>query len=147
MPKAQLDRKTFLQNLRQSGLVSPHQFRRLLEKLPQTDRGRAVAKALVEQKVITKFQAELLLIGRTSGFFLGPYKIVDQLGQGGMGRVYKAVHQAMNRTVALKVLAPHLMKTEKARTLFRREVQAAAQLNHPNIVTAYDANEINDRVY
>lgn len=142
-----VDRKTFLQNLRRSGLVTPHQFRRILARLPDTERGRAVAKTLVEAGVITKFQAELLLVGRTSGFFLGPYKIVDLLGQGGMGRVYKAVHQAMNRTVALKVLAPHLMKTEKAQRLFRREVQAAAQLNHPNIVTAYDANEVKDRHY
>ena len=56
---------------------------------------------LVEANLITKFQAELLLIGRTNGFFLGPYKILDQLGQGGMGRVYKAEHLAMKRTVAL----------------------------------------------
>ncbi len=53
----------------------------------------------------------------------------------------------MNRTVALKVLAPHLVKTPKAQKLFQREVQAAAQLNHPNIVTAYDANELKGRHY
>jgi serine/threonine protein kinase len=64
-----------------------------------------------------------------------------------MGRVYKALHRNMNRTVALKVLAPHLVRTPKAQVLFQREVQAAAQLNHPNIVTAYDANEVRGRHY
>ena len=73
--------------------------------MPDTDRGRVVARALVEAGVLTRFQAELLLIGRTHGFFFGQYKILDQLGQGGMGRVYKAVHMTMKRTVAIKVLA------------------------------------------
>jgi serine/threonine-protein kinase len=64
-----------------------------------------------------------------------------------LGRVYKAMHQTMNRLVALKILAPQLVKTERAQQLFLREVQTAAQLNHPNIVMAYDANEINGRHY
>lgn len=147
MSVTQVDRETFLYNLRQSGLVSSRECRDVLERVPDTDRGRAVARALVEKGLLTKFQAELLLIGRTAGFFLGQYKIIDQIGQGGMGRVYKAIHQTMNRVVALKVLAPHLMKTTKAQKLFRREVQAAARLIHPNIVTAYDANKIQGRHY
>ena len=64
-----------------------------------------------------------------------------------MGRVYKAVHQTMGRFVALKVLAPALTQTERARELFQREVRAAAELNHPNIVTAYDANLAGDRCF
>jgi serine/threonine protein kinase len=64
-----------------------------------------------------------------------------------MGRVYKAVHKKMNRTVALKLLAPQLVKTAKAKELFQSEVRAAARLIHPNIVTAYDANEEGDRHY
>jgi serine/threonine protein kinase len=88
-----------------------------------------------------------LLANKSKGFFLGPYKILDQLGQGGMGRIYKALHLTMNRTVALKVLAPHLVKTTRARELFKRELQATAQLNHPNIATAYDANDVNGRHY
>ncbi|MBI1832477.1 MAG: serine/threonine protein kinase, partial [Planctomycetes bacterium] len=61
--------------------------------------------------------------------------------------VYKAVHQTMNRVVALKVLSPQLVNTERARELFAREVQAAAQLSHPNIVMAFDANEYEGRHY
>jgi serine/threonine-protein kinase len=142
-----MDRKTFLANLRQSGLMSSEEIRAVKGSLPKTERGRLIARALVEQGQLTKFQAELLLAGRTQGFLLGQYRILDELGQGGMGRVFKAVHQTMNRVVALKVLAPQLVKTEKAQRLFQREVRAAARLLHPNIVTAYDANKMGDRHY
>jgi serine/threonine-protein kinase len=140
-----MDRKTFLANLRRSHLISDPELRALKGQLPDTRRGRVVARTLVEWGLLTRFQAELLLAGRTEGFLLGQYRILDQLGQGGMGRVFKAVHQTMNRVVAIKVLAPHLMKTEKVCELFRREVRAAARLIHPNIVTAYDANQIGER--
>ena len=142
-----MDRDTFLAHLRQSGLLAERDLRAARERLSDSQRGRVAARLLVEQGLLTKFQAELLLIGRTQGFFLGPYKILDQLGQGGMGRVYKALHQTMNRVVALKVLMPQVTKTPRAQKLFLREVQAAAQLNHPNIVTAYDAGQLNQRHY
>jgi serine/threonine protein kinase len=142
-----MDRKTFLANVRRSGLLSEEELRALKKRLPRTYRGRVVARALVRLGVLTKFQAELLLAGRTQGFLVGQYRILDHLGEGGMGRVFKALHQAMNRVVALKVLAPHLVKTEKAQRLFQREVRAAAQLIHPNVVTAYDANQVEGRHY
>jgi serine/threonine protein kinase len=145
MAPTHVDRKTFLANLRQSNLIDVQELRALKLRLPNTDRGRVIARTLVEWGLLTKFQAELLLAGRTSGFVLGQYRILDHLGQGGMGRVFKAVHQTMNRVVAVKVLAPHLVKTDKAQHLFRREVRAAARLIHPNIVTAFDANQIGDR--
>jgi serine/threonine protein kinase len=106
-----------------------------------------VARALVEQGLLTRFQAELLLIGRTSGFLLGQYRILDQVGKGGMGRVFRAIHQPMGRVVALKVLAPQHFNTERARELFEREVRATGQLMHPNIVTAYDAGCVDRRHY
>jgi serine/threonine-protein kinase len=142
-----VDRQTFLTNLSQSGLVTPEQLRAVADRLPDTHRGRLVARALVEVGLLTKFQAEMLLAGRTGGFVLGQYRILDQLGQGGMGRVFKAVHMTMNRVVALKVLAPQLVDTDKAEALFNREMQAAARLHHPNIVTAFDANRVADRYY
>src|SRR5207245_11347634 len=77
----------------------------------------------------------------------GQYRILDGLGQGGMGRVFKAEHLPMGRTVAIKVLAPQHTKTEKARQLFMREVRAAGKLMHANIVTAHDANEADGRHY
>jgi len=137
----------FLANLRQSGLLTDQQFSEAESQLPEATRGRHVARKLVEQGILTRFQAERLLAGRTGGFILGQYRILDQLGGGGMGRVYKAEHRTMRRHVALKILAPHLLKTERAQELFKREVRAVAQLHHPNIVTAYDANHVGDRYY
>jgi serine/threonine-protein kinase len=147
LKRRRMDSQTFLTHLRHSGLVTDDELDAALERIPAAERGKPVARALVQQGLLTKFQAELLLVGRTSGFTLGQYRIVDQLGQGGMGRVFKAEHQTMGRTVAIKVLAPQHTKTEKARELFMREVRAAGRLMHPNIVTAHDANELDGRHY
>jgi serine/threonine-protein kinase len=147
MTKTRMDSTTFLTNLRKSGLIPEPDLTAALERVPATDRARSVARALVQVGLLTKFQAELLLIGRTNGFTLGQYRILDQLGQGGMGRVFKAEHMAMGRTVAIKVLAPQHTRTPKARELFMREVRASGRLMHPNIVTAHDANEIGGRHY
>jgi serine/threonine-protein kinase len=142
-----VDRQTFLTNLLRSGLVTQEEVARVTAELPDTPRGRVLARAFVERGLLTKFQAERLLVGRVSGFFLGQYRILDQLGSGGMGRVFKAEHRTMKRIVALKVLAPDLMRTARAQELFLHEVRAVAQLVHPNIVTAYDANEVQGRYY
>jgi serine/threonine-protein kinase len=137
----------FLDNLRESGLLDPEQLAAAAAAAPEVNRGRVLARRLVQKGWLTGFQAAQVLAGRTQGFLLGPYRILDQLGQGGMGRVYKAEHRAMGRIVAIKVLAPHLLKTPKARDLFLREVRALARLVHPNIVTAFDANQEGERHY
>jgi serine/threonine-protein kinase len=147
MSATHIDRQTFLEHLRRSKLLSDQEISAVVKRLPDSDRGRVVARALVEWGLITKFQAELLLVGRTNGFTLGQYRILDQIGTGGMGRVFRARHLTMDRIVALKVLAPQLVKTERARQLFQREAQAAGRLVHPNIVTAYDANQVDGRHY
>lgn len=147
MAATHVDRQQFLTNLEQSGLVEAMTLDALLPRLPATDRGRVIARFLVQEGVLTRFQAEHVLGGRTSGFVLGQYRILDELGRGGMGRVFKAEHVAMKRIVALKVLAAQLTRTEKAQHLFQREVRAAARLVHPHIVTAFDANRVGDRFF
>jgi serine/threonine protein kinase len=142
-----IDRQTFLAYLRQSGLVSDEQLADIARDHADQPRGRVIARALVEKDVLTRFQAERLLMGRTTGFLLGQYRILEQIGRGGMGRVYRAQHRTMHRLVALKVLSADLISTERAVELFLHEVRAIAQIVHPNIVTAFDANEINGRYY
>jgi serine/threonine-protein kinase len=139
-PPPRVDAREFIERVIASGLMDRDEVLRTLETMPPTERGKVVARHLVETGKLTKFQARRLLGGRTEGFILGQYRVLDELGRGGMGHVYKAVHQTMGRFVALKVLAPELTKTEKARELFHREVRAAGKLHHPNIVTAYDAS-------
>jgi serine/threonine protein kinase len=142
-----IDKNTFIERVRASGLVSSERLARAIEKMEPTERGRIVARDLVEQGLLTKFQAERLLAGVTNGFVMGQYRILDELGKGGMGRVFKAEHMTMGRVVALKILSNNLTKTERARQLFHREAKAAAKLNHPNIVTAFDANQLGSRCF
>jgi serine/threonine-protein kinase len=140
-------RRTFLSNVKRSGLLTREQYLQAKQLAPESERGKVLARLLVEKGWLTKFQAERILIGRTGGFHLDSYVILDELGRGGMGRVYRAWHRTMGRIVALKILAPDLTRNERAQEMFLREVRAIAQLVHPNIVTAYDANKVGDRYY
>ena len=146
-PKPRVSAQEFIDRVVASGLLDREELTRALEGQPPTERGKVVARHLVESGKLTRFQAQRILGGRTEGFILGQYRVLEELGRGGMGQVYKAVHQTMGRFVALKVLAPELTKTEKARSLFQSEVKAAAKLVHPNIVTAFDANHTGDRFF
>jgi serine/threonine protein kinase len=87
------------------------------------------------------------MAGNPKGMVLGQYHILEELGRGGYGRVYKAEHTLMNRQVALKLIAPDLVEDKKVRAWFRREVMALTLLNHPNIVMAYDADEIDTLLF
>ena len=78
------------------------------------------------------------------GTSLGPYRIVSQLGQGGMGVVYQAHDPRLKRTVAIKLLPPDLTKDETAKQRFLQEAQAASALDHPNICTIFEINETDD---
>ncbi|HEX5272314.1 MAG TPA: protein kinase, partial [Gemmataceae bacterium] len=142
-----VDRETFLANVRRSRLLTDEQLAGAAGRLPASGRGRPIARALVEAGLLTRFQASQLLAGRTSGFFLGQYRILDHIGSGGMGRVFKAEHRTLSRLVAVKVLAPRLLTTARAQELFLRELRAAGRLLHPNIVTAFDANHEGPRTY
>ena len=71
------------------------------------------------------------------------YEIAELIARGGMGEVYKAKHRVMDRTVALKVIKSKLMQNVEVVERFHREVKTAAHLSHPNIVTAYDAEQAN----
>src|SRR5262245_6445937 len=91
--------------LRQSGIYQAGAFDEAMTKVPDLpdDPSRAAA-VFVQRGVLTRFQAKLLLNGRSKGFRLGSYVILDQLGQGGMGTVFLAEHTTLRRHVALKVL-------------------------------------------
>jgi len=98
-----------------------------------------LAERLVAMGRLNRWQAKQLLEGRTR-FTLGPYRIMDYLGQGGMGQVFKAEHTVLGRTVAIKVL-PRSKSTPEAIANFHREIRAQAQMDHPNLVRAFDAGQ------
>lgn len=85
--------------------------------------------------------------GRFEELVLGNYTISGCIGAGGMGEVFKAVHRRMKRQVAIKVLSLAKVNNRGRIDLFQREIETMAQLSHPNIVTAYDADECHRGAY
>ena len=77
----------------------------------------------------------------------GRYQLIDRLGQGGMGEVWRAHDTEIDRTVAIKMLLPHFAADPKFEQRFRREARAAARLEDPHIVPIYDVGEIDGRLY
>ena len=102
--------------------------------------GELVERLLQEQQ-LTEYQADVLRAGDPDQLVLGEYLLLDPIGRGGMGQVYRARHRRMKRIVALKLLPPEATANEEAVKRFHREVEAAARLVHPGVVTAYDAGE------
>jgi len=99
---------------------------------------KKLAAMLVRDGMLTAFQAEQFLQGKYKGFALAGYRIIERVGSGGTGTVYLGEHEVMKRRVAIKVLPPAVANDPSILERFRREAQAVATLDHPNIVRAYD---------
>lgn len=134
----------FLQYVEASQVISPAQLAQFLARHPQLAAqgdSKLCARELVRSGLLTLFQADAIYRGRPHNLVLGEYVLLDKIGEGGMGKVFKAVHRRMDRMVALKILLPRMTASPDAMERFHREVKAAAKLVHPNIVTAYDAGD------
>src|SRR5271156_5367334 len=108
---------------------------------------RRLARQAVQSNALTLWQAQQLLAGRTNGFRVDRYTLLELIGQGGMGRVYLARDTRLNRRVALKILAPERINNPRAVQRFQREARVGAQLQHENLVRVYDFGEANARLY
>ncbi len=132
------------EQLIKTGLLPGEQIRAAAQSvggLTDDSSAESLAKRLVRDGRLTLFQAQQAVNGKAAALVLGSYIILEELGQGGMGQVFRARHRTMKREVALKVISSAVVKDETSLRRFQREVEAAAQLNHPNIVTAHDAGE------
>ena len=130
----------FLGLVKKSGLLTAEQLDNLFVRPPPPTRTRRPA-ALIKAGLLTQYQANQLLAGKFRGFLLGPYKVLQQIGQGGMGTVYLAEHTNLGRKVAVKVLTAEQAKNKLTLERFNREARAVAALDHPNIVKLYDFSQ------
>jgi serine/threonine-protein kinase len=133
----------FIKHLEDSGILAGDTLNDFIPPKASPKDGEELARELVRKKKLTKFQAEEIYKGKGKALVLGNYTILDKIGAGGMGQVFKAEHRRMKRVVAVKVLPTGMLKSPAVVARFEREVTAAARLNHPNIVTAFDADNVN----
>jgi serine/threonine protein kinase/Leucine-rich repeat (LRR) protein len=103
---------------------------------------KALAGELLRRSWLTAYQLDQLFAGRGHELVLGGYVLLERLGEGGMGQVFKARHHKLGQVVALKLIRPERLADPAALRRFRREIQAAAQLEHRHIVRAHDAEEV-----
>jgi response regulator RpfG family c-di-GMP phosphodiesterase len=140
--------QSLLKDLVSLSLVMPEDWEALSEEAreellacPNQD---ALLAALVEHGLLTDYQAARIDAGTTFGLVLGNYRVLDRLGAGGMGVVFRAEHVRMRRQVAIKVLPLRADQDQRLLRRFLTEIRAIGQLQHPNIVAAFDAGEIRD---
>ncbi len=142
-----IESNTLVTALQRSRLLAPEEMSRIDGLRDRYPEARALGSHLIQAGRLTPFQVNQLMQGREADLILGPYQLLERLGEGGMGQVFKARHQGMQRVVALKVIRRQLLSDPQAVGRFQREARAAAQLAHPNIVTVFDAGQAGDTHY
>lgn len=135
----------FVESIRQNRLLEPDQLNDLTRnQQTRYPDPRSMARHLIQVGWLTPYQVNQLLTGKGQTLIMGSYTIMERLGEGGMGIVYKARNWKLGRVVALKVIRREHVANNDAVRRFRREIQAVANLSHPNIVSAYDADQVGD---
>lgn len=148
-----LSASAFLDVVKKSGLVEEDQLTPAVEayrgghtgELPEDS--SLLADFLIKRSLLTRWQCDKLATGKSKGFFLGKYKLLDHLGTGGMSSVYLAEHVLMHQRRAIKVLPKNRVNDSSYLARFRLEAQATARLDHRNIVRAYDIDHEKDQHY
>ncbi|MBY0527566.1 MAG: serine/threonine protein kinase [Gemmataceae bacterium] len=133
---------TFLDALRDARILSSTQQDEVRTLQSRIANPRALAKELIQRGWLTPYQVNQLFLGKGSELVMGAYSVLERLGEGGTGQVFKARHMRMERTVALKLIRQELLSDPEVVGRFYREVQVLSQLSHPNIVHAYDAGPL-----
>ncbi|MDR3637477.1 MAG: serine/threonine-protein kinase [Isosphaeraceae bacterium] len=138
----------FLANVAKSGLLTPPEIERARAEVapePAADAAVRCARLLIRQGALTHYQARKLLAGATRGFFLGGYRILRPLGEGGMGKVFLGARDGDGQQVAIKVLPPkRAIEESNALVRFRREMDLSQRVRHPNLARTLDVGNDGD---
>lgn len=108
---------------------------------------KALADRVVAERFLTRFQADRLLRNKPHGMVVGRYAVLEPIGAGSKGRVFKAEHRLMGRLVALKVIAPQIASKASTIARFHREMRLVGRLDHPNVIRAFDADQVGKLLY
>ena len=139
--------ETFLSQLSSSGIVPEEKLKVVVSKKASFADGEALARDMIKSRLLTKYQAEQILGGKGKSLTMGKYQILEKIGAGGMGQVYKAFHSNTERVVAIKVILGKGKIEPEVVKRFEREVKAAAKLVHSNIITVFDADQADGRIF
>ena len=138
----------FVSDVAKSGLIPADDLATALagfNRAPEADADVRFARALIKNHRLTPYQARKLLAGATKGFFLGGYRILRPLGEGGMGKVFLAVREGSDHRVAVKVLPPKkALEEANALARFRREMDLSRRVTHPNLARTLDVGNAGD---
>ena len=139
---AKVDADRFVELIRLSRTVDDSDLEKALGRASVDIKASAekLAEHLIDAELLTRWQCDNLLDGKHKGFRLGNYRLMRKLGRGGMSTVYLARHALMKREAAIKVLPRRRVEDSSYLARFHREAQAAAALDHPNIVRIYDVD-------
>ncbi len=139
---------TLLAAIRRVQLFAPEQVDEIQRELvPHFADPLGLAEHLVRIEWLTPYQYEMLFAGEWEMLSIGCYTLLDRLGCGGVGEVYKAWDSVRGRVVALKVLRRHLATREDAVRQFERELEVLPRLNHPNVIRTFEANKAGNLHY
>jgi response regulator RpfG family c-di-GMP phosphodiesterase/serine/threonine protein kinase len=146
MRSPQRDAPRLLEQLVQLGLVESSAREAFLaerfDRLREYSSDERLGHALVQAGLLTAYQVQRVLSGETHGLVLGNYRVLEELGRGGMGVVYRAEHRLLLRRVAIKVVPLGDECPTIIRDRFQGEIHVLAELYHPHIVLALDAGEL-----
>ncbi|MEZ6064942.1 MAG: serine/threonine-protein kinase [Planctomycetaceae bacterium] len=130
--------------LSSNGILPEQDFRRISDRLTE-DCGlksmRTIADELVAAGRMTRFQADRMCNGMADKLVLGNYLLMEPIGQGGMGEVFRAYHMVMRKERAIKLVLPSATDYIESVKRFRHEIKVSGELSHPNIVVAHDAGQ------
>ncbi len=138
--------RVFLDNLLRLNLLTPSLARQFLQtnetRLGDYRCAEDVGHALIQDGLLTRYQLNRILAGTTHGLVLGNYRVLERIGAGGMGIVFLGEHMMMRRKVAIKVLPADEDCPPEMLERFYREMRVLGQLQHPNIVMAFDSGRV-----
>lgn len=140
--------EALVQALEASGLFTSEQLGGIVRDLSSFGSDlQGGMRYVLKRGRVTHYQLGKIVRGKAADLTVGPYIVLDKLGEGGMGKVFRARHTGRGHTVALKVIRPALIVNPTVRGRYAREVESTGKLDHPNIVRIGDAGEAGGKFY